>query len=138
MVDKLMARLRTHPELGKRLFLYEAASDLEITHLYAHAAGLLFLSKGEGFGLPLVEAAHHGIAIICSDLPVFREIAGDYATYISATNPQETATEILDWWHHLQEGRLPDTVGMPRLTWEQSADALLNVIIDNNWLRTEQ
>jgi glycosyltransferase involved in cell wall biosynthesis len=36
----------------------------------------------EGFGLPLVEALHHGTPVIASDLPVFREIGGGIPDFL--------------------------------------------------------
>jgi len=87
MVSDLMDRLRGHPMRGTRLFVLDAPSDQDVSFLYGHAAGLLYLSKGEGFGLPLLEAANHGTPIICSDIPVFHEIAGDFATYVVNRDP---------------------------------------------------
>lgn len=57
-------------------------SDAELVQLLRHSRALLFPSFAEGFGLPAVEAARMGVPIICSDIPVFRELLGDYATYI--------------------------------------------------------
>lgn len=48
-------------------------SDAELRWLYEHAALYIFPSLGEGFGLPLYEAAWFGLPIVASDLPVFRE-----------------------------------------------------------------
>lgn len=133
-VGNLMERMRNHPELGKRLFLVEKPSDSEIAALYQGASGLIFLSVGEGFGLPLVEAAHYGIPIICSDIPVFREIAGEFATYIKLDMAPRVGEEILKWWSLRESGILPDTRNMPRLTWEESAAQMLEVVMGGNWL----
>lgn len=56
-------------------------SDAELATYLHHARALLFPSFAEGFGLPLVEALSSGVPVIASDLPVFREIAGDIPTY---------------------------------------------------------
>jgi glycosyltransferase involved in cell wall biosynthesis len=133
MVEALMQRIRTHPELGRRLHLLERPDDDEVSALYDRAAGLLFLSRGEGFGLPLVEAAHHGTPILCSDLAVFREIAGEFATYVEAADSGELAEAIVRWQHARDAGVLPDTRAMPRLTWEASAEALLGALLDEAW-----
>lgn len=135
MVSELMGRLRRHPLAGSQLFLIELPTDADISFLYAQAAGLLFLSKGEGFGLPLVEAAHHGTPIICSNIPVFHEIAGDFATYVNFEDAALLEHELKVWWDRKMLGRIPDTRKMPRVTWEQSAGALLSVVFDDNWLR---
>src|SRR3546814_20205534 len=56
-VDGLPDRLRRHPEFGKRLFWLEGISDEFLEQLYARTSFLLGASEGEGFGLPLIEAA---------------------------------------------------------------------------------
>lgn len=138
MVGELMERLRNHPMAGKRLFLFEGPSDVDIRFLYNNASALLFLSKGEGFGLPLVEAANFGTPIVCSDIPVFHEIAGDFATYVRLGDASSVAVELEAWWRQRKSGKIADTRLMPRLTWEQSADALLKVVLDNQWLRSSK
>ena len=80
-VDDLMARIRQHPELGKRLHFVERFSDAEINLCYGHAHALIVASVAEGYGLPIVEAARHGVPVIASDIAVFREVAGDGAEY---------------------------------------------------------
>jgi glycosyltransferase involved in cell wall biosynthesis len=113
--------------------LLEKRSDDEIAYLYENASALLFLSKGEGFGLPLVEAASRGTRILCSDLPVFHEIAGDAATYVTSDTAEGLAEEIAAWWVRFKDGLVPHSKNMSRLTWEQSAEKLLDVVIDGSW-----
>jgi len=52
--------------------------------LYRAARLVLLPSDAEGFGLPLVEALACGAAVAASDLPAFREVAGDAASYFPA------------------------------------------------------
>jgi len=134
LMKEFVQSLRTHPQLGKRLHFLEQPADTEIDALYSKAAGLLFLSKGEGFGLPLVEAAGHGTPILCSDIPSFREVAGAHATYVDGAHADTLAGQIMEWSKARSAGKLPDTKSMPRLDWEQSAAALLRVLLDGNSL----
>jgi glycosyltransferase involved in cell wall biosynthesis len=69
----LQRTIQTHPEQGKRLHWLKAASDEVLCRLYRDSAGLLVASYGEGFGLPLVEAAMFQRKVLARDLPVFRE-----------------------------------------------------------------
>ena len=39
-------------------------------------------SSGEGFGLPLAEAALYRVPVVCTDLPAFREIASEGVRYV--------------------------------------------------------
>lgn len=58
------------------------ASDFQVANLVSSAQALLFPSFCEGFGLPMVEALSLGTPVICSDIDVFHEIAGDAPIYI--------------------------------------------------------
>jgi alpha-1,2-rhamnosyltransferase len=77
----LIDRIREHPEKGGRLFWFENGSDAELDFAYRRAAALIFASRHEGFGLPLVEAMCRGLPVLASDIPVFREIGGDYPEF---------------------------------------------------------
>jgi glycosyltransferase involved in cell wall biosynthesis len=83
MSDALAARLKRHPERDQRMFWHEDVDDAELQALYAGSTALLALSHGEGYGLPLVEAARHGLPVFARDLPVFREILGDYPRFLT-------------------------------------------------------
>lgn len=54
----------------------------ELVWLYRRARGLFFMSRGEGFGLPPLEALHFGCPPVVSDIPVMREITGNSAVYV--------------------------------------------------------
>ncbi len=85
-VGALIPRLREHPEAGRRLRFVDAPDDDELGYAYAHAAGLLLPSVGEGFGLPLIEAAG---SIRRSSHPTYpsfaKSPASTRATFRSAT-----------------------------------------------------
>jgi glycosyltransferase involved in cell wall biosynthesis len=65
--------------------------DAQMSKILAGARAMLMPSFVEGFGLPLVEALREGVPVIASDLPVFREIAGDIPTYL---NPHDHAAWV--------------------------------------------
>jgi glycosyltransferase involved in cell wall biosynthesis len=133
LVDGLMAKLHNHPALGKTLFLFEEIDDARLSELYRKAHVVLFVSKGEGFGLPLVEAANYGAPIICSDIPVFREIAENHATFVGIADPNELAADIETWMAASSAGTAPPSTGLPRVSWTQSTEMLLDVVIGHRW-----
>jgi alpha-1,3-rhamnosyl/mannosyltransferase len=53
--------------------------DAQVAALLSRATGLVYPSRYEGFGLPVVEAMAAGTPALVSDIPVMREIAGDAA-----------------------------------------------------------
>ncbi len=128
MVEQLAERLRQHAELNKRLFWLEGISDEYLEKVYAASTCLIAASEGEGFGLPLIEAAQHKLPIIARDIPVFSEVAGEYAFYFSGKEPNDLALAISDWLKHYATGKHPTSETMPWLTWKESARQLLTCI----------
>lgn len=121
-VITLIERIKRHPERQTRLFWALRASDTLLAALYQRSDVLLAASWGEGFGLPLIEAAHHGIAILARDIPVFREVAGEHASYFQAETPWALAEALKHWASDWHEGKTTISTGMPHLSWHQSAE----------------
>ncbi len=62
-------------------------TDNDMVAIYSQAQAFISASTMEGFGLPALEAMSIGCPVICSDIPVFREIYGNVITYF---NPYDT------------------------------------------------
>ena len=135
MVEALTQRLHEHPERGQRLFWLPGVSDEMLGKLYQSCSALVAPSIGEGFGLPLIEAAQHGLPIIARDLPVFREVGGEHAYYFSGTEPSQLAEAIRQWLFLHAAGEAPQSSSMPWLTWKASAEQLLQVLGGQRWHR---
>ena len=131
----LLERLRTHPQAGKRLFWLQNANDETLSRLYQTVDGVLMASEGEGFGLPLIEAAVHKRPILARDIPIFREIAGDHASYFSGLMADALAGTLQAWLDDLAGKRAPKSDTMPRLTWHDSARQLTELILAGRWNR---
>ena len=123
----LIKSLESHPEKGKRLFWMNELHDDQLAQLYAHADCLLNASLGEGLGLPLLEAARHGLPLLLRDLPVFKEVAGTNATYFNANSSEALASAIEKWTHSL-ETQKPDVANIQTITWNESKSQVLNAL----------
>ncbi|MEJ7784161.1 MAG: glycosyltransferase [Solirubrobacteraceae bacterium] len=66
----------------------------ELAWLYSRAAGFVYLSLDEGFGLPPIEALAFGCPVLVSDIPVFRETLGARGEFVSPTDGQAAAIAI--------------------------------------------
>lgn len=128
-------RIEKHKELGKRLFWLSGISDEMLLAVYQACAALLAPSEGEGFGLPLIEAAQHGIPIIVRRLPVFEEVMGAHGFYFDGLQGTDLAQAIQTWLGLHAEGKAPLSKDMPWLTWEQSAAQLKQAMLDGKWYR---
>lgn len=61
----------------------------ELIALYKKAEIVASVSLYEGFGIPLLEGLYNGCKIVCSDIPVYREVYGPYATFCSPTDTDD-------------------------------------------------
>ena len=132
-VEALAARLRDHPQRGSRLFWLEGASDELLDRLYGASSALLAASQAEGFGLPLIEAARHGLPVIARDLPVFREVGGAHAWYFTAADGAALADALRRWLALHADGLAPASSGMPHLDWAASAGQLKQLLSGPAW-----
>ena len=65
-----------------------------IQEIYADADLFLFLTRYEGFGLPVVEAQALDVPVVCSGIPVLREVGGDGACYVDPADAEAVANEL--------------------------------------------
>ena len=78
-------------DLPSRVRLVGRIDDAMLPALYAEAEWFVYLSLYEGFGLPPLEAMACGTPVIVSDIPVFREVAGDAAVTVA---PRDMAAVV--------------------------------------------
>lgn len=130
MVDQLVDRLKDHPQMDKFLFWLQGITDEYLEQVYAHGTALIVASEGEGFGLPLIEAAQNKLPIIARDLPVFRELAGENIFYFSAEKPGDLSKAIKTWLLQKDKQKIPNSSNIQYLTWEESAKELIKIIFE--------
>lgn len=130
-IPETVQRLRNHPRLGNRLFWLSGISDEYLEKVYANGTCLVFASVGEGFGLPLIEAAEHDLPVIARDIPIFREVALDCAWYFDGDAPADLAASVQAWLGAFERGEHPRSHGMPSLTWAQSANRLVEIVLQH-------
>lgn len=135
LAEKTAQRLREHPESGGRLFWFDHVDDDELVELYRQSNAVIMASEAEGFGLPLVEAAHYDKALIVRDLPVFREVAGEGAFYFSGNKGEDLASALQTWIAQYRDEKHPRPDNVERLDWAASVEQLLAVVFDNKWYR---
>lgn len=78
----------------ERLVLVVAPDEDTLAALYRRAGALCFPSRGEGVGLPALEALASGAPALLSDLPALREAAGEDAVYLPVDDVPAWAAAI--------------------------------------------
>ncbi|KYP79849.1 glycosyltransferase family 4 protein [Ferroacidibacillus organovorans] len=129
MVETLIEKIRKHPELNRRLLWLEGISDEYLEKIYSSSTCLIAASEGEGFGLPLIEAAQHKLPIIARDIPVFREVAEEHAFYFHGKDPIDLAYAIKDWIKLYDQDMHPKSDDMHWLTWKEAAKNMLDILL---------
>jgi glycosyltransferase involved in cell wall biosynthesis len=69
-------------------------SDGDLVAAYRNATCLINTSLNEGFCLPVVEAQSLGLPVICTDIPVLREVAGQGALFFPPTDADALAKRL--------------------------------------------
>lgn len=80
-------------------FLAEISSeylpDGVIADFYSLADALIFPSREEGFGIPILEAGMTGLPIFCADISPLRELAGENALYYDPDSAPEVVASMI-------------------------------------------
>lgn len=90
---EFIEELKQERSLYKDIHILDSISDVDLQHLYRRAGLFLFASKYEGFGIPMLEALFHRKYCIVSNIPTFKEIGGEMATYL----PYQTEEDASTW-----------------------------------------
>lgn len=124
-VDKLLKRIRRHRRFGTSLFLFNDLNDSELQWCYQRAKAFVFPSVVEGFGLPIVEALHHGLRVMASDTPIHREVANDFCAYFDLQRPASLAGLVVDIEQNNNFPSVRAAASYDFTTWKQSCRELL-------------
>ncbi|OLM33295.1 Glycosyl transferase, group 1 [Pseudonocardia sp. Ae717_Ps2] len=81
------------------------------------ATALVSASRDEGFGLPMLEAMARGCPVVVTDIPAFREVAGDAGVFVAPGDDAGFAAAV----------RGLDT------TWTQRSDAVRARAAEQTW-----
>lgn len=131
-IPEIVRRIQNSPYFGIHFFWLEGISDEYLEKIYGVSSCLIAASEDEGFGLPLIEASHHGVPVLARDIPVFREVCGDAVRYFPV-NGIEGLVEALQQWLE----QTPIEFGCEKssiswLSWRESAANLCRHICVSN------
>jgi alpha-1,2-rhamnosyltransferase len=124
----LIKRVKNHKEYNQRLFMFNDLSDAELEYCYSRSRSLVFPAFVEGFGLPLVEAMQRGLPAMASDIPVFREIGGDFIAYFDLNEPQSLVTLVQRFERDGEFPALRKVQEWSWMSWEDSTRQFLTKI----------
>lgn len=110
--------------VGSRLHHLGRLSDAELSRQYHDSLCFIFPSLIEGFGLPILESQRNECLPVISDIPAFREVAGDAAIFFDPRSPDALASAVAG----VRSRKLMPTAfedNLKRYSWDQTAESLV-------------
>lgn len=115
---------------GVNVVFHNGVTDDEYISLLQGAYCLASGSKEEGFGLPIIEAQMIGTPVVCSDMTIFHEVAGEGALFFNYDDPEQFAKQVLK----LDDKKFHENLikkgkdQAKKFTWKQSSKTLYNIL----------
>lgn len=81
-------------KINNNTLMVHNPNKTQLANLYTYAQALIFPSFMEGFGLPGIEAMTIGTPVVCSNIPVFREIYDDACLMFNPKDSNDIAQKI--------------------------------------------
>jgi glycosyltransferase involved in cell wall biosynthesis len=128
----IRARIAANPLLADSVLCLGYVGDAQLRYLYSHARALLYPSRYEGFGRPILEAMVYGTPVIAADIPVSREVAAGAALAVPLDAPSALADALyrVETDHALRETLAARGKARARqFSWDQSAAAALHALV---------
>ena len=94
-VSKDIINFINKSNLENDVFLTDHLPDSDVIGLYSNALFFVFPSSDEGFGIPVLECFSNDLPVICSDIPIFREIGSENVLYFELENQDELSSMML-------------------------------------------
>lgn len=113
------------------LVFHNGCSEEEYANILSEAHALLMASKDEGFGIPVVEAMAAGTPVVLSDIPIFREVAGEAGLLVENSpagfvNAVRALEDHALWQLCSKRGRAQAQT----FSWDRSARELIDVLVE--------
>jgi glycosyltransferase involved in cell wall biosynthesis len=128
-----IVELANDPAVKDDIIMLGYVSQKNYEKLIASAEAFVFPSNFEGFGLPLLEAMASGTPVVCSNLPVLKEVAKEAALFFDPHKVDDIKDKLNQIManSHLRQILIYKGLARAKLfSWEKCARATLDYILE--------
>ncbi|PKG98924.1 glycosyltransferase family 1 protein [Paraglaciecola sp. MB-3u-78] len=118
-VEKEALKLERH-----KITFLDSVSETELAELYRNSKIFISPSLYEGFGMPILEAYAYGCKVLCSNIPIFHEVLGKYASYFDPKNGENIAALIIDAHFYYDQKDAVAINILPQFLWPKICEEL--------------
>lgn len=116
--------------IGHRVRFLGHVSQAQLAGLYSRAIGLVFMSRYEGFGMPILEAMRLGCPVIASNVCSLPEVVGDAGIIVGVNDAAELARVMNNVSADPQQHAAMSIAGRVRaakFSWDAAADKYADI-----------
>lgn len=125
-MEHFIQELYSHEDFNNGIYHFNNLGDGAIAYLYQHARFLAFCSYAEGFGLPLLEAVSRGTPVIAADIPVSREVMGEYCDWFRQDDAADLCRVVIEYEDEERYCRRKESLKECRpIGWAQCCEIML-------------
>lgn len=126
--DARLSALLAEKGLSGNFVLLGYVQDHELAVLYRNALALVYPSRYEGLGLPVLEAMANECPVICSNTSCFPETAGEAAIYFDPYSVDSLKEAIAELLRQDRDAIIKKGLeNVRRFSWEKSTKALVDI-----------
>lgn len=137
-VKELISRIYKHEKYNDGIYYLSNANDDTVKYLYKNSFLVAFTSFNEGFGLPIVESLQYGNVTLASNIPVLKEVGGNYCDYFNLDNTEEFINIVFNYLSNsmLYEERKRYIKSYIPYTWDNAVEILCEIF--NKYICVEE
>lgn len=112
--------------------MFEYVDDNQLHNLYRKCSAFLYISLGEGFGLPIIEAQLYGAQVIASESTSCAEVAAPSAMLVDPESISQVTNALNSSLSREANDQLADTVWLKRFQWQNIIHQYMDIYEKKN------